>query len=107
MRGYGLKLHRARRAAGDRGRMSAANKEQVVKAYMRLQSVRGAAKEQGVHYNTAKKWIDIWQRFGTFESPTRSNSGRPKTATQPSVVRQVVAEMAAPGDGDYVYPSAG
>ena len=102
MRGGGLALHRARRAAGERGQMTRADKVRLIEAFQRLGNEYAAAMEVKVHHLTGKKWIRIWQATGGFDSPGRGNSGRRRTATAPAVVRQVVAEMTAPAEGEYV-----
>ncbi len=44
----------------------------------------------------------MWQITGNVDSPNRSKSGRPRTATAPSVVAAVVAEMTKPKEGEMV-----
>ncbi len=59
---------------------------ELIMAYQRLGSVRGAAEERKVSLRTAQKWVGLYQTTGTTQSPRRSNSGRPITHHPPLCV---------------------
>ncbi len=93
------------RQNGEKGQMTAKEKARVAEAAENKEHVNTVAKELDRSWATVDKWMKNWTNTGSFDSPTRKNSGRPKTATAPAVVAAVVAEMTAPGDDQYV-PSA-
>ncbi len=95
----------ARRKGGEAIQLTEGDKQELVLAYQRSGSVRAAAKERRVHRTTAQKWISLHFATGSTQSPTRSNSGRPKTATASAVVAKIVMVMTAPEEHEYV-PSA-
>ena len=93
------------RKEGRKGHLNAADKADIVGSASRNNTLVAVAKETGRSVTTVGRVVQDWNATGTIQSPRRGNSGRPRTATAPAVVKRVVKELKRPRDGDPI-PSA-
>ncbi len=96
----------ARRKSGESRQLTEADRLDVFMASKRLGSVRAAARDRKVSWRAANRAVALVQATGSPVSPNRHNSGRPITATTPTIVAKVRAEMTAPGADEYVPTAA-
>ena len=90
-----VRLHWELRKADERGHVSPAEMQQMVQAAAKGEAARAIAQRMDRDDHTVAKWTKQWGATQSFESPSRGNSGRKRTATDPATVAAVVSAVTA------------
>ena len=88
------------RKEGHKGQLDAVARANIVETAGRHATVKAAAAASGRSRPTVSRVLEDWKANDSIVSPRRGNSGRPRTACSPAVVKRVVREMKRPRDGD-------